>query len=440
MAFNRILPKPFHEEVNALNELQMKTKIHEWLLSNRDNGIKLLQKLVQADSTQGNERKAQEIVAETLQQIGLEVDIWEPSGDEFVSHPYFVSPRQEFNGSPNVVGIKKGTGGGRSLILNGHIDVVPSGDAEQWEHDPYSGKVMDGKLYGRGATDMKGGNVSLLLALSALQELGINLNGDVIFQSVIEEESGGSGTLASILRGYAADAAIIPEPTNMKIFPKQQGSMWFRIQIKGRAAHGGTRYEGVSAIEKALVVVDHLQMLEQLRNERIIDPLYHKVPIPLPINIGKIEGGNWPSSVPDFVQLEGRMGVSPEETIEAAKREMEDWIAAIKNIDPWFCKHPPVIEWFGARWVPGAIDIGHELVEQLIANYQQVTGSTPTIEASPWGTDGGLLTKAGKTPTVVFGPGVTEKAHHPNEYIEIEKVFQTAEIIALTMIDWSGHE
>lgn len=423
-----------------MKEKKLKAHIHEWLVTNRETGIKLLQKLVQADSIQGNERKAQEIVAAALHQIDLQVDIWEPNGDELVSHPYFVSPRQEFNGSPNVVGIKKGTGGGRSLILNGHIDVVPAGDAEQWVYDPYSGKVIDGKLCGRGATDMKGGNVALLLALSALQDLGIDLKGDVIFQSVIEEESGGSGTLASILRGYTADAAIIPEPTNMKIFPKQQGSMWFRIQIKGRAAHGGTRYEGVSAIEKALVVVEHLQMLEQIRNERITDPLYQKVPIPLPINIGKIEGGNWPSSVPDLVRLEGRMGVSPEETIEAAKREMENWLAALKNIDPWFSEHPPVIEWFGARWVPGSIDIGHELVEQLIANYQEVTGKAPIIEASPWGTDGGLLTKAGKTPTVVFGPGVTEKAHHPNEYIEIDKVFQAAEIIALTMIDWCGHE
>lgn len=417
----------------------LRSQIHDWLIKNKDTGTRLLQKLVQADSTQGNEKGAQEIVVEALHEMGLQVDIWEQNGDELVQHPYFVSPRKEFKESPNVVGVKKGIGGGgRSLILNGHIDVVPAGDPEQWDHHPYSGKVIEGKLYGRGATDMKGGNVSLLLALSALQQLDIKLKGDVIFHSVIEEESGGSGTLAAILRGYKADAAIIPEPTNMKIFPKQQGSMWFRIHIKGRAAHGGTRYEGVSAIEKALLVVEHINKLEKKRNERVTDPLYCKVPIPIPINLGKIEGGNWPSSVPDYVKLEGRMGVSPEETMEAAKKEMESWVATLQESDPWFAEHPVVIEWFGARWVPGAIDVEHELMNKLITNYQQIKGEPPIVEASPWGTDGGLLTKVGTTPTIVFGPGVTEKAHHPNEYIEIEKVFEAAEIIALTVIDWCG--
>jgi acetylornithine deacetylase len=418
----------------------LQAQINQWLASNREDGIHLLQKLVQADSTQGNEKQAQSIVAETLRKIGLKVDIWEPDGDELAKHPYFASPRHEFNGSPNVIGILKGTGEGRSLILNGHIDVVPEGDLDQWENGPYSGDVIDGKLYGRGATDMKGGNVSLLLALSALRALGIPLKGDVIFQSVIEEESGGLGTLATILRGYKADAAIIPEPTNMKIFPKQQGSMWFRIQVKGRSAHGGTRYEGVSAIEKTLLVVDHIRELEKRRNDRITDPLYSKIPIPIPINIGKIEGGDWPSSVADLVTLEGRMGVSPEETMEEAKNEMSSWIETLIEIDPWFKQQPVTLEWFGARWIPGAIDLGHELVGKLTACYQEVIGEAPVIEASPWGTDGGLLSKVGGTPTIVFGPGVTEKAHFPNEYIEIDKVFEVAEIVALTIVDWCGTE
>ncbi|WP_338789529.1 peptidase [Metabacillus sp. FJAT-53654] len=414
----------------------LQTQINQWLTSNREHGVKLLQKLVQADSIQGNEQQAQKVVIKTLHKIGLKVDVWEPDGNELSKHPDFSSSRQEFIGSPNVVGILKGTGEGRSLILNGHIDVVPEGDLEQWEHAPYSGKIIDGKLYGRGATDMKGGNVSLLLALSALRALGIPLKGDVIFQSVIEEESGGLGTLAAILRGYKADAAIIPEPTNMKIFPKQQGSMWFQIQVKGLSAHGGTRYEGVSAIEKAFLVVEHIRELEKRRNERINDPLYSNIPIPIPINIGKIAGGDWPSSVADRVKLEGRMGISPEESMEEAKHEMESWLLTLKELDPWFNEHPVTLDWFGARWVPGAIDIEHVFVEKLTSCYQKVLGFAPIVEASPWGTDGGLLTKVGFTPTIVFGPGVTENAHFPNEYIEIDKVFEVAEIIALTIVDW----
>lgn len=418
----------------------LRAQINQWLTNNHDHGIKLLQKLVQENSIQGNERKAQTIVIEKLRKIGLKVDAWEPEGKQLVEHPYFASPRNEFKGSLNVVGVLKGTGEGRSLILNGHIDVVPEGDVTQWDQQPYSGKVVDGKLYGRGATDMKGGNVSLLLALSALRALGIPLKGDVIFQSVIEEESGGAGTLAAILRGYQADAALIPEPTNMKIFPKQQGSMWFRLNVKGLAAHGGTRYEGVSAIEKSMVVIEHIKKLEKSRNERITDPLYKNIPIPIPINIGKIEGGDWPSSVADLVKLEGRVGISPDETIEQAQKEFEKWIQALEKVDPWFAKYPVSLEWFGARWVPGSIDLNHSFMSSLSKSYSKVTGEQPVIEASPWGTDGGLLTTVGSTPTIVFGPGVTEKAHYPNEYIEIEKVFEAAEIIALTIVDWCGVE
>lgn len=418
----------------------LRAQIKHWLQHNRSHGIELLQKLVQANSTQGNEQYAQTIVIEKLRKIGLKVEVWEPDGRFLAAHPYFASSRQDFKGSPNVVGILKGTGEGRSIILNGHIDVVPEGDTEHWEDQPFSGKVIEGKLFGRGATDMKGGNVSLLLALSAIRALGIPLKGDVIFQSVIEEESGGAGTLSAILKGYKADAAIIPEPTNMRIFPKQQGSMWFRLSVRGRSAHGGTRYEGVSAIEKAMLVIDHVRELEKRRNERIHDPLYNKIPIPIPINIGKIEGGDWPSSVADLVKLEGRMGISPDETISQAKNELENWMLHLKQVDPWFHEYPVTLEWFGARWVPGSIDLNHEMIKTLSSSYSEVIGEEPIIEASPWGTDGGLLTNVGSTPTIVFGPGVTEKAHYPNEYIEIDKVFEAAEIIALTVVEWCGVE
>jgi acetylornithine deacetylase len=411
-------------------------KIHDWLSRNRKNGIRLLRQLVQEASTQGNEAKAQAIVIEKCRQLGFEIDIWEPNSEQLREHPYFVSARTDFSNSPNVVAVLRGTGGGRSLILNSHIDVVPEGDIEQWKEEPYSGIVKDGKLYGRGSSDMKGGAVSFLLALEAIQSLGISLKGDVIFQSVIEEESGGAGTLATILRGYKADGAIITEPTNMKLFTKQQGSIWFRLTVKGKSAHGGTRYEGVSALEKMQKVLDRLQELEAERNFRISDPLYQNIPIPIPVNVGKIQGGTWPSSVPDCVVIEGRMGVAPNETIELAKQEMANCIEALNDSDPWFCNHPIELEWFGAQWLPSSIDENHPLVSVLAKAYKDVKGRLPLIEASPWGTDGGLLTQIGQIPTIIFGPGTTAVAHHPNEYIEITNVFEAAEIIALLIIHW----
>ncbi|QOT00897.1 peptidase [Brevibacterium sp. JNUCC-42] len=419
--------------------LSWQERIREQLGKDRENAISLLQEWVREASVQGQEAGIQQKIANHLETLGLEVDIWEMAGEELQKlekHAYFVSPRTEFVGSPNVVGVWRGTGGGRSLILNGHVDVVPEGELNQWTQGPFSGEIVDGKLYGRGVTDMKGGNLSSLLAIQTLQKLGVRLKGDVIFQSVVEEESGGAGTLSTILRGYKADAALIPEPTNLKIFPKQQGSMWFRLFVRGRSAHGGTRYEGVSAIEKSMTVISRIQHLEQIRNQRMLDPLYAKLPIPIPINLGVIHGGKWPSSVADLVTIEGRMGVAPGEEMEAAKQEMQTALQRLTEEDEWFVDHPVELEWYGARWVPGEVEMEHPLLMLLQELYPSVLGEQAVLEASPWGTDGGLLTKLADTPSIIVGPGVTQVAHYPDEYIVLDDIFTCAELFALTLLEW----
>ena len=410
--------------------------IREIIEGKKKRTIKLLQRLVQEDSVRENESKAQAIIIEKCRKLGLELDIWEINENDVKHHPFYRCDRKNFKGNPNVVGVLKGTGGGKSLLLNGHIDVVPEGDRKDWLHDPYSGVIEDGKLYGRGATDMKGGSVALLLAIDVIKERGIPLKGDVIFQSVIEEESGGTGTLAALVRGYKADAAIIPEPTNMKIFPKQQGSMWFRLKVKGKSAHGGTRYEGVNAIDKAYKVVQVLHTLEKKRNDKVDDPLYSTIPIPLPVNVGRIESGKWPSSVPDTAVIEGRIGVGPWETLQDVEQEFLTEMSRMEMVDAWFKEHPVEVEWFGGRWQPGNLPSDHELVKSLSAQAKVVMGANPIIEASPWGTDGGILSQGGDIPVVVFGPGTTQVAHDANEYIELERIYQTAEILSLFMIDW----
>lgn len=414
--------------------------IKELIEQRKKNTVKLLQRLVQEDSVRGNESRAQAIIIEKCRKLGLELDIWEINESDVDHHPFYRCDRKSFKGNPNVVGVLKGTGGGKSLLLNGHIDVVPEGDRNVWSHDPYGGAIENGKLYGRGATDMKGGSVALLLAIEIVKELKIPLKGDIIFQSVIEEESGGTGTLAALLRGYRADAAIIPEPTNMKIFPKQQGSMWFRLRVKGKSAHGGTRYEGVNAIDKAYKVVQALEHLEKERNAKVADPLYRNIPIPLPINIGRLESGKWPSSVPDVAVIEGRVGVGPWETLQEVEEEFVKTIEALKIIDSWFGRHPVEVEWFGGRWQPGNLPSDHILVESLSHYAKKVMQTSPVIEASPWGTDGGILSQGGNIPVVVFGPGTTEVAHDANEYIELDKIYQTAEILSLFMIDWCNEQ
>ncbi|AGK54560.1 peptidase [Bacillus sp. 1NLA3E] len=412
------------------------SKVIQWLKKNQARGTFLLQKLVQEGSIRGHESRAQAIIIEKCRELKLKLDIWEIGDKELINHPKFCSDRKSFLDNPNVVGLLKGKGGGKSIILNSHIDVVPEGDRTKWREDPFSGLVEHGRLYGRGSSDMKGGTVALLLAIEAIRATKLQLKGDVIFESVIEEESGGAGTLATLLRGYRADGAIIPEPTNLKFFPKQQGSMWFRITVHGKSAHGGTRYEGTSAIEKALLIIQHLQKLETDRNNRINDPLYEHISLPIPINVGKMNGGNWPSSVPDLAVIEGRMGVAPNETMEQAEKEMESNLLALQEIDPWFSLYPPKIEWFGGRWLPGNLPVEHPLVEVITGSYEEITTKEPLIEASPWGTDGGLLSQVGQIPVIIFGPGVTEVAHDANEYINLNDVFMAAEIIALTVLRW----
>ncbi|PFH82975.1 peptidase [Bacillus sp. AFS088145] len=419
--------------------MDLKAKVNDYIHKNKNKAIELLQNLVREKSVSGNEAAAQKIVSNYLQNLGLVIDRFEPPIEELKKSSYFISERTSFEDSPNIVAILKGTGNGRSIILNGHIDVVPEGEISSWERHPYSGVIVGNRLYGRGTTDMKGGNVAALFAIEAIKKCNIPLKGDIYFESVIEEESGGAGTLATILRGYEADAVLIPEPTKMKIFPKQQGSVWFRIKVKGKVAHGGTRYEGVSAIEKTMMVINHINQLEKVRNTRLLDnPLYKNVPIPIPINIGKINGGTWPSSVSDLVTLEGRLGVSPDETIEEAKLEITRWLKTLSLIDDWFIENPVEVEFFGARWLPGSIDLGHPFMDSLKKSYQYVYKKDPIIEASPWGTDGGLFTQIKQIPTIVFGPGETKVAHYPNEYIDLDELFRCAEVIAFTLLDWCG--
>ena len=417
---------------------EVQQKVESYIDTHKNEAIAFLQKLVQQPSLQGNEKGVQAIVIEKLNQLNLKVDCWDPEYKVLSANPYFVESRKSYEGSPNVVGVYKGVGGGKSIILNGHIDVVPEGDKSKWQFDPFSGQIMNGKMYGRGTTDMKGGNVSLLFALEAIIKSGINLKGDVIFESVIEEETGGVGTLATVVRGYKADAAIIPEPTNMKLFIKQQGSMWFRVMVEGRSAHGGTRYEGVSAIEKSWKVFNAIMELEKKRNAFIKDPLYKGVPIPLPINIGKINGGSWPSSVSDLVTLEGRIGVGPEEDMNDVKAQLAECLKIVSYDDEWLKEHPVRLEFFGGQWVPNAVDRDHPFARLMEESFEQIYGNPIKVEASPWGTDGGMLGKAGNIPTLVIGPGETKVAHYPNEFIELNEVVQASKLFAMIIMKWCG--
>lgn len=412
------------------------TAPEQWILSNQDQAVALLQSFVREPSIQGNEAGVQNLVAAKLRSLGMEIDSWDPAVEELKKSSFFVQSRPTYAGSPNVVGVLKGTGGGKSILLNGHIDVVPPGDLTQWTDDPFSGVEIDGKVYGRGSTDMKGGNVAMMLAIESIIKSGISLKGDIIFHSVVEEETGGVGTLAAVLRGHRADAALVPEPTNMKLFISQQGSMWFRISVPGLGAHAGTRYEGVSAVEKAWKIFDAVSRLEKKRNEKVENPLYKNAPIPFPINIGKLHSGAWPSSVPDLAVMEGRIGVAPGESMESVRNELKAVVDSVNAQDIWLKDHPARLEFFGGQWIPNEVSETHPFTQVVKQEFKSVFNADPVVEASPWGTDAGILGQAGGIPALVIGPGTTKMAHYPDEYIEISPMLDCARLFSKVITSW----
>ncbi|AOT68699.1 peptidase [Geosporobacter ferrireducens] len=417
----------------------VKQQVLKMIENSKNEIITRVQEIVRYPSVTGEEKDAQAYVSRMLKELSFYVDIWEPTMDEMEINPDFLAARDHFDGSPNVVGVLKGKGGGKSILLNGHVDVVPEGDND-WDDSPWSGKLEDGKIYGRGASDMKGGIIANIMAVKAIIASGIKLKGDVIIESVIGEETGGGGTLSAISRGYKANGAIVSEPTDLQVCPVSMGAMWFRITVKGLAAHAGTSYLGINAISKASKIIQKLDEFEARRVKLKKHELYQHMAVPFAVNIGTIKGGVFPTSVPDEVIIEGRMGVSPDEEIREARKDLEDAVYEVSEKDNWLKEHMPKIEWYGFCISSGGVDRDHAIVKAINDNYKYVKGSEPVVVGTPWGTDAGALNRYGNTPTVIFGPGPGETAHKANEYVEVEKLMEATKVIACTILDWCGYE
>ena len=287
---------------------------------------------------------------------------------------------------------------------------------------------------------MKGGLVAALFAGKAILEAGVRLKGRLMLQSVIGEEDGGVGTLAAIQRGYRADGAVIMEPTDLDICPAQAGVLNFRITVRGKAAHGCVRDEGVSALEKFETVHKALLTLEQARNQGFSDPLFADYGIPFPLSIGVIEGGEWASSVPDRVRAEGRYGVRPDETLEEAQEDFRDALVGLEAADPWFRDHPPELEWWGGCFHPARVSEGDPIVLGLQDSSQALGLGPRPVKGVTFGSDMRLLVREGGIPTVLFGPGDIRAAHAADEAVSTEDVHVVARILVLTALRFCGYE
>ncbi len=398
---------------------------------------RFLRELVRAKSVTGFEGPAQEIVAEQLRLMGADVDFWRPSKKDFAGHRAFIAEEKEVGRRPNVVGRFRGSGKGGTLAFNGHIDVVPEGDRGLWTRPPYAARVEGGRLYGRGACDMKGGLAAAIFAVKALLDAGVPLKNDLMVQSVIGEESGGLGTLATILRGYIPDAVMIAEPTSLKLVTVQAGCLMFRVRIKGKAAHGASRYMGVSAIEKFQPVHEALLALEQERRTARSHPLFEGVPNPVTLSIGKVRAGNWDSTVPDELVAEGRYGVWPGEKLASARRQFESAVSMAAASDPWLRKNPPEVSWFGPQWEPAELRGDHWLAKLVDSACLRALGRRPERAGITGGTDMRLYTNVARRPAVIFGPGDDSTAHFSDESVDLDEVVDACKVYAIAALAWN---
>jgi acetylornithine deacetylase len=397
-----------------------------------------LSELIAVPSVTGQEMAAQEHVAAQMRQIGLEVDLWELDFETLRQHPAYCS-EVDRSRDLGLVGILGGDAG-RSLILNGHVDVVPAGDETLWSFPPWQGSLSDGRIYGRGALDMKGGLCCALFAAKAIIDAGVTLRGKLLIQSVIGEEDGGAGTLAAVLRGYRADGAVVMEPTQMMIAPAQAGALNFRVTVPGQAAHGAMRREGVSAIDNFLLLYQALLAFEQSRNARLAHPLFEAYELPYAISVGTVQAGEWASNVPDSLSFSGRFGVAVGEDVDEARRAFEETIAMTAAGDPWLRKHRPRVSWWGGQFAPAAIPADHPLVGALARAYKDIAGQPATVRGMPYGADMRLLVNEGQTPTVLFGPGDVRQAHRPDESVAVEDLVAVTRTLALTALRFCGVE
>lgn len=420
------------------NALDLRAAIARQVVADRDEIIAALQRLVRIPSVTGEEGAVQNVVAELMRDAGLEVDVWEPTAAELAPYAEHVGEFTTLAGRPNVVGTRRGAGGGRSLILNAHLDVVDAGDPALWQHAQYGGEVIDGNLYGRGSCDMKAGYITNHFALETLRRLGVRLRGDVFLESVISEEDGGAGALATILRGYRADGGIITEPTRLAAIAAQGGSLVFRLTVTGRSAHACVRDEGVSAIDKFWVLHQAMLAFEAERNATIDHPLYAPIANKIPINVGTIRGGNWPSSAPESLVAEGRAGLVPGETLEGFKAEFVAMLMDAAAADPWLRDHPPVIEWFSGQFAPAEVALDEPILGAIRAAHAFTTGAEPAVEAVTYGADMRHFVVFGDTPCIMYGAGDVRLAHFTDEHVPIADVLTAIETIALATAAWCG--
>ena len=419
-------------------------RVVDALAARRDALVALTSELIAFDTvthTAGSaprqERALQEHLAALLRGHGAEVELHEPDASALRPHP-MVPDELEFDGRPQLVARFRGSGGGRALLLNGHVDVVDAEPRADWtQPDPFVADVRGTLLYGRGSCDMKGGVASMVIAACTLAELGVPLAGDVIVNTVTEEESTGAGGLFAA-RTLQADAAIVPEPSGLVVWVACRGSLLPRITIRGRAGHAGIHQlppeqgGAVNAIEKMAIVLEAVRRLREHWAQRPGHP-YLSAGDCVPTIIS---GGEWLVSYPASCTLECHIEYLPDRADEhgygaRVEQEFSEWIAEAARGDDWLRAHPPEIVWGVGGVPPAEVAADDPIVQALLAAGGDLEQPQTLGGLDNWH-DGATLTVEAGIPAVCFGPGDVHRAHTVDEFVPIDDLVACAQRIALT--------
>ncbi len=395
----------------------------------------LLVRLVETPTTLGNEEAGQAIVEEAFRDAGLEPRRIPMDADVLRAHPLAAPFTWTVDGKSNVVATWEGAGTGRSLVLNGHIDVVPPAAESLWSGPPFSARRDGDWLVGCGAGDMKAGLVAIVGAVRGLRRLGLAPLGDLLVQSVVEEECGGNGALQCILAGHRADAVVITEPFPAAVTVSQVGVLWFHVDIAGIPAHVGDAGVGVNAIEAAFPVVASLRELEAELNADPPPP-YDVFEHPINLNVGVITGGDWPSTVAAECSLSCRLALYPGQRVDELKARVEAAVDRAARAHPYLAAHPPRVRYDGFAGEGVSVPADAPVVDALAAAHERVTGAAPERTATTATTDARVFVASG-IPAVCFGP-LAERIHGVDERVHLPSVVGTSQVLAVMVRDWCG--
>jgi acetylornithine deacetylase len=402
-------------------------RIDERIDAHAEEAFAFLERLIAAPSTVGQEQGALEVFASELAELGFAIE--RLSIPESVAElPGAGVPKLSYDGRYDVIARRTGDTDGTSLLLNGHIDVVPAEEPQLWTTPPFSPQRRDGWMYGRGAGDMKCGFAMGALALRALLDPAVDAPlGPLTFVAAIEEEYTGNGTLASVDAGVLADAVVLLEPTELDLLLGGVGILWLQVEVEGLAAHAESAGAAVNAIEAALPLIDSLRGFEEQLN-KVADPRI-ATENPLHVNLGRFEGGDWASSVPSVARFEIRVGFPLGWTPDEAERQTREWLAEVAAADPWLSEHPPRISANGFRAAGYDLAADHPLAQALAAAHRDAHGSDPAAISMATTTDARTYLNQAGVPAISYGPR-TARMHGIDEAVELASIVAGARTLA----------